>query len=155
KEGPPTPQSQLPLPAGRGLGGGSSGGWGVGLLALESQWAKKLAERVQVRSPEGQPGLMVFNPCSFPRRVALEVEGFRGTIAVGGPVKAVEVAGNLTRLVVEVPALGYAWVPRSGDASAPKQRVKLAEGLTVRNEFLECDIDATTGGIRSFRDLRT
>jgi hypothetical protein len=98
---------------------------------------------------------MVFNPCSFTRRVALEVEGFRGTIAVADPVKAVEVAGNLTRLVVEVPALGYAWVPRSGNASAPKPRVKLAEGLTVRNEFLECDIDAETGGIRSFRDLRT
>ena len=33
--------------------------------------------------------------------------------------------------------------------------MKLADGLTVRNEFFECDVDSQTGGIRSFRDLRT
>ena len=32
--------------------------------------------------------------------------------------------------------------------------MKLAEGLTVRNEFFECDVDSQTGGIRSFRDMR-
>ena len=40
-------------------------------------------------------------------------------------------------------------------AAQPKARIKLAEGLTVRNEFIECDLDVNTGGIRSFRDART
>jgi hypothetical protein len=125
------------------------------LADLEAHWAAKLADRVQVRSAEGQPGLMVLNPCSFTRRVVLEISDFRGTIPVADPVKAAEFSGNLARLVVEVPAFGFAWVPRGGNASAPRQRVKLAEGLTVRNEFIECDVDAETGGIRSFRDTRT
>ncbi len=125
------------------------------LTPLESHWAKRLADRVQVRAAEGQPGLMVFNPCSFARRVALEVEGFRGAIPVADPVKAAEFSGDRARLVVEVPAFGFAWVPRAGNAGLPKQRVKLADGLVVRNEFIECDVDAETGGIRSFRDSRT
>lgn len=122
---------------------------------LEAHWAKKLAERVQVRSADGTPGLMVLNPCSFTRRVALEVEGFRGAIAVADPVKAAEFSGTSAKLVVEVPAFGFAWVPRVGNASSPKARITLAEGLTVRNEFIECDVDPNTGGIRSFRDART
>jgi hypothetical protein len=134
---------------------GGLGGVGSSLLALESHWAKRLADRIQVRSAEGQPGLMVFNPCSFTRRVALELDGFRGVIPVADPVKAAEFSGSSAKLVVEVPAFGFAWVPRTGNAGAPKARMKLAEGLTVRNEFIECDVDATTGGIRSFRDTRT
>lgn len=125
------------------------------LEALESAWAKKLAERLQTRAADGQPGLLVFNPCGFTRRVALEVTGFRGAIAVADPVKAAEFDGDLARLVVEVPPLGFAWVPRAGTAPPPKARMKLADGLTVRNESFECDVDATTGGIRSFRDMRT
>jgi hypothetical protein len=125
------------------------------LAPLELHWAKKLADRIQVRSVEDQPGVLVFNPCSFTRRAALELEGVRGAIAVADPVKAAEFNGTTAKLVVEVPAFGFAWVPRTGTAAPPKARVKLAEGLTVRNEFLECDVDATTGGIRSFRDTRT
>jgi hypothetical protein len=132
-----------------------SGGAGSSLPALEAHWAKKLADRIQVRSADGQPGLMVFNPCSFTRRVALELDGFRGTIPVADPVKAAEFNGTAAKLVVEVPAFGFAWVPRAGAAQPPKPRIKLAEGLTVRNEFIECDIDVNTGGVRSFRDART
>ncbi len=139
-----------PFPSERG-----AGGVGSSLPPLEAHWAKKLADRIQVRSAEGQPGLMVLNPCSFTRRVALEVDGFRGAIAVTDPVKAAEFSGTHAKLVIEVPAFGFAWVPRVGTAPPPKPRVKLADALTVRNEFIECDVDATTGGIRSFRDTRT
>lgn len=130
-------------------------GEGDELGALEAHFAQKLADRVQVRAADGQPGLIVLNPCNFTRRVALEIEGFKGAIAVADAVKAAEFANGTARLVVEVPAFGFAWLPRAGAASPPKPRIKLADGLTVRNEFFECDIDAATGGIRSFRDLRT
>jgi hypothetical protein len=126
------------------------------LTMLESGFAKRLADRIQAHSPDGQPGLLVFNPCSFTRRVALELDGFRGPIPVEGPVKAAEFAGTVARLVVELPPLGFAWVPRQAAAGTPppKPRLKLAENLTVRNEFFEADVDAATGGLRSFRDLR-
>ena len=127
------------------------------LVPLETIFANRLAERLQTRSAEGQPGLLVFNPCGFTRRVALELPGFGGPIPVADSVKAAEFTGDLARLVVEVPPLGYAWIPRTAPVGTtqPKARVKLADGLTVRNEFIECDIDSQTGGIRSFRDLRT
>jgi hypothetical protein len=127
------------------------------LAPLESAWAKKLAERLQTRSAEGQPGLLVLNPCGFTRRVALELPGFRGPIPISDPVKAAEFTDAHARLVIEVPPLGYAWVPRQGQSGTPhpKSRMKLADGLTVRNEFFECDIDSQSGGIRSFRDMRT
>ncbi len=145
----PSPVGEAPTPSpARGEGEAA-------LAPLEAHWAKKLADRIQVRSADGQPGLMVFNTCAFTRRVVLEIDGFRGAIPVVDPVKAAEFSGTTARLVVEVPSLGFAWVPRGGTAAPPKARMKLADGLTVRNEFIECDIDATTGGIRSFRDLRT
>lgn len=131
------------------------GGEGDELASLESHFAQKLADRVQVRSADGQPGLIVLNPCNFTRRVTLEINDFKGAIAVADAVKAAEFANGTARLVVEVPAFGFVWLPRAGTASPPKSRIKLADGLTVRNEFFECDIDAATGGIRSFRDLRT
>ena len=126
------------------------------LAAHETAWAQRLADRIQARSAEGQPGLIVFNPCSFTRRAALELDGFRGPIPVADPVKAAEFAGTTARLVVEVPPLGYAWIPRGVPGTAPpKARLKLADGLTVRNEFFEADVDAASGGLRSFRDHRS
>jgi hypothetical protein len=139
-----------------GVNASASGGRESAVLdQLESTWAKKLAARLQTRSPENQPGYLIFNPCGFTRRVALELPGFRGVIPVADPVKAAEFTPEMSRLVVEVPSLGFAWIPRTGNATPPKPRMKLADGLTVRNEFFECDIDSATGGIRSFRDMRT
>src|SRR5262249_4626060 len=122
------------------------------LTLLESGFAKRLADRIQARAADGQPGLLVFNPCSFTRRVALELDGVRGPIPVEGAVKAAEFAGGTARLVVEVPSLGFAWVPRQGapGTPAPKPRLKLAENTVVRNEFFEAEVDSTTGGLRSF-----
>jgi hypothetical protein len=127
------------------------------LTFIEAAWAKKLAERLQTRSTEGQSGLLAFNTCSFTRRVVLDLPGFGGPIPVADPVKAAEFSGDQARIVVEIPPLGYAWIPRKGapGTASPKERLKLAQGLTVRNEFFECDIDSASGGIRSFRDLRT
>ena len=127
------------------------------LAAVESAIACRLADRVQIRSTPNTPGFMVFNPCNFTRRTALEIEGFRSPIAVEGPVKAAEFAGSMGKLVVEVPSLGFAWVPLAGPrgTAAPKAKMKYAEGMVVRNEFFEADIDPATGGLRAFRDLRT
>jgi hypothetical protein len=126
------------------------------LTLLESSIAKRLTERLQARSAEGQHGAMIFNPCSFTRRVAVELEGFSGVLPVADPIKAAEFEGGIARLVVELPPLGYVWLPRKGEEGPPpKARLKTAEGLTIRNEFFEADVDSATGGLRSFRDLRT
>jgi hypothetical protein len=86
--------------------------------------------------------------------VALELDGV-GLVPVDGPVKAAEVDGATARIVVEVPGCGFAWVPRGGGSPPAKPRIKTGDGLTVRNEFLEADLDPQTGGLRSVRDVRT
>ena len=126
------------------------------LSRCESDITKRLADRLQARSAEGRPGVMIFNTCSFARRMTVELEGFRGALPVADPIKAAEFSDGIARLVVEVPPLGYVWLPREGTAgSSPRARLKTADGLTIRNEFFEADVDSGTGGLRSFRDLRT
>jgi hypothetical protein len=124
------------------------------LEPVETAWAKKLADRVQSHAAEGQPGVMVFNPCGMARRVALELDGFPGPVPAEGVVKASEYEGGVARIVVEVPGLGFAWVPRTA-GPVMKPRIKTAEGTLVRNEYFEADLDPATGGLRGFRDART
>ncbi|MCZ2343131.1 MAG: hypothetical protein LC104_15265 [Bacteroidales bacterium] len=132
--------------------------WAEPLQELETYFARRLADRIQVRSPAGQPGWLIFNPFGFTRRVALEYADVLGAVPVVDPVKAAERDGNRVRLVVEVPSFGYAWVPRpqsEGATPAPKARIKTAEGMCVRNEFFEAELDPRTGALRAFRDTRT
>lgn len=123
----------------------------------ELPWAKKIAERLQSRAVANQPGFMLLNPCVFTRRVALELEGVRGPLAIEGPIKAAQFDADRARLVVEVPPLGFAWIPSQGapGTATPKQRIRMADGHIVRNEFFEAELDPATGGLKSFRDVRT
>jgi hypothetical protein len=127
------------------------------LATCELEWAEKLAARLQGRAADNQPGYMLLNPCAFPRRVALELDPIDGHFPVEGPVKAAQFDADKLRVVVEVPPLGFAWIPRSTTpgAAPPKARLRLAEPNMIRNEFFEAEIDPETGGIRAFRDLRT
>jgi hypothetical protein len=127
----------------------------AGLVSVERAVADRLVARLSARGEADKPGYYVLNPCAFTRRVALELEPFPGPIPVEGVVKAAQFDADKTRLVVEVPPLGFAWLPRTGHAAAPKTKVKSAEGTTLRNEFFEAEFDPATGGIKAFRDLRT
>lgn len=130
---------------------------GPELAEAEKQAAEALATRLQARAPTDRPGFLLLNPCGFARRVALELDGFEGVPPVEGPLKAVQLDGTAAKLVVEVPAFGFAWIPRGGPpASAPPtSRMKLADSHGVRNEFFEADVDPVTGGLRAIRDHRT
>jgi hypothetical protein len=99
---------------------------------------------------------MLLNPCSFIRRMSVELEGVSGPIPVEGPVKAAQFDPDKARLVVEVPAFGFAWIPRSASGAAPpRARMKLADTNVVRNEFFEAEIDSKTGALKALRDPRT
>src|SRR5262249_7237590 len=52
----------------------------------------------------------------------------------------------------EIPAFGFAWIPRAGTADAQGSRMRLADDSHVRNEFFEAEIDVATGGLRALRD---
>ena len=124
------------------------------LAEVEKKVAMTLADRLQARALPATPGYLVLNPCSFTRRVALEVDGGPVPVPVGRPIKASQLDGNMLRLVVEVPGLGFAWVPREGPSGTapPAVRMRLADQRGVRNEFFEAEIDQVTGGLRAICD---
>jgi hypothetical protein len=126
------------------------------LMEVQRLTAETLARRLVAHGQENNPGYLVLNPCSFTRRVVVELEGVAAPLPVGGPVKAFQLDGSTARLVMEVPGLGFAWVPKGGAAStAPAARMRLADDRCVRNEFFEAEIDPATGGLRGIRDHRT
>ncbi len=126
------------------------------LIKIQDESAAALARRLTARGQPGNPGYVVLNPCSFNRRVALELGGLSGPIPQGGPVKASQFNDGVGRIVVEVPALGFAWFPREGSAGPPPPgRLRMADERCVRNEYFEAEIDPATGGLRAIRDPRT
>jgi hypothetical protein len=129
---------------------------GPDLVKAEQEAAEALASRLLARAQEGGPGYLILNPCSFTRRVALELDEATTPLPIAGPVKACQIDGDRLRLVVEVPALGFCWFPKAGPPGTPpaKMRMRLADGRCVRNEFFEAEIDQETGGLRAFRDHR-
>lgn len=135
------------------------GDWLKHLDELEHSAAANLAERLQSRAQPNQPGFMLLNPCAFIRRVALELDPGQRPLAIAGPVKACQLDGDKLRVVVEVPALGYAWIPREGPVGTKPMpsRIKMADPqtMTLRNEFFEVEIDTATGGLKAIRDHRT
>lgn len=121
---------------------------------LESECAQRLAERLLARSESQQPGWLILNSSGSARRVGLELSA-PAPIPVDGPVKSSEFIDGTARVVVEVPGLGYAWIPRGMPGTVlPKPRLRLAEGTTVRNEFIEAEVDPATGAAKAIRDRK-
>jgi hypothetical protein len=127
------------------------------LRDLERQAADRLAEPLLARAPGNSPGFLVLNPCSFTRRTALELDDIADLLPLGGPIKASQVDAGKAKLVVEVPALGFAWFSRKPGPPGPPPaaRMRLADSRAVRNEFFEAEIDPGTGGLRAIRDHRS
>ncbi len=68
-----------------------------------------------------------------------------------GPLRAAQFTEHGVYAVVDLPAFGFGWVPREADPGRPPA---VTGGLTtrgrkLRNESIEIEIDATTGGLRS------
>jgi alpha-mannosidase len=122
---------------------------------IQNQTAEALARRLVARGQANSAGWLLLNPCSFTRRAALELSGLTRAVAAGGPVKACQIDGELARLVVEIPPLGFSWVPRDPpQGPALTTRIRLADERAVRNEFFEAEIDPQTGGLKTIRDTR-
>jgi hypothetical protein len=127
------------------------------LTAVQKEIAEALARRLVARGTPNNPGYLLLNPCSFARRVALELNDITTPLPLTGPVKACQLTNGTARLVVEVPALGFAWFPRTAPpgSAPPASRMRLADERCVRNEFFEAEVDPATGGLRGIRDHRT
>lgn len=122
--------------------------------ASMNQSAQTLADRLLAKGEEGKPGYLVMNPCSFARRTILELDNVEAPIPLGGPVKFSQFDEGRASLVVELPALGFAWFPAMGEPPANSKMV-MADERCVRNDIFEAEIHHETGGLKGIRDHRT
>jgi hypothetical protein len=131
----------------------------VELDDLEKRITAALADRLQARAEPNKPGCLILNPCGFARRAALELDGGAHPLPIGGIVKACQLEAGKLRTVIEIPALGFAWLPREGPPGTPpmtnKMRLGDQQSHTIRNDFFEVEVDAATGGLKAIRDHKT
>jgi len=98
-----------------------------------------------------RPGYLVLNPLCVSRRAAVILPEASLDLRPEGPLRAAQFTDEGVYAVVDLPSFGFAWVPREPDPEiAPISKGGLsARGHQIKNELMEVEIDATTGGIRS------
>jgi len=127
------------------------------LADFESSATGKLADVILHGGGE-EPGFLVLNPLSFPRRVSVELSDIESPPDVSGPVKSVQFDTTRKSVTLDVPAAGYVWVaanrnepaaPKGGPAGkdAATQSANMIAERVIRNEFFEVHINEATGGI--------
>ncbi len=101
------------------------------------------------------PYLIVVNPLGFARRIICPVSAQFKSAQANQPVYAVDADHRGGFLAVDVPAFGFAMVPASGEGRDEKRNEPaIVDGLRLRNEFFELEVDERTGGIRSIHTYR-
>lgn len=120
---------------------------------LGPYWTRALARGIAGARTDGRPGYLVLNPVGTARRAPVLLPGAAADLRPEGPLRAVQVIENEVWGVVDVPAFGFAWVPRENAATAPPPPASVvsARDRTLRNETIAVEIDRTTGGIRGVR----
>jgi hypothetical protein len=113
-------------------------------------WCQALGQ-----TPNGQPGYLIVNPSSFPRRLGIESKEQLQNPTIDQTVRACESLGSGSAFLVDLPGWSYAWIPVQGQAtSAPEKLEPLASGRRLKNTQIEIEIDKKTGGIRGIWSLR-
>jgi alpha-mannosidase len=106
----------------------------------------------------GRPGYLVFNPLGLPRRTAVLLPDAAPDLRPVGPLRAAQFTDEGVWAVVDLPAFGFAWVPRETDfeaAPVPPGAVSASErDRLLRNESMEVEVDPATGGIRGLKASR-
>ncbi|MBX6315852.1 MAG: glycosyl hydrolase family 38, partial [Isosphaeraceae bacterium] len=119
----------------------------------EGTWIAACARALLDTATLDRPGYLVLNPLGVPRRAAVLLPEAAPDLRLEGPLRVAQFTDEGVWAVVELPAFGFAWVPRasSPNAAAPPIGVLSARGRPLKNETIELEIDEATGGLRSLR----
>jgi alpha-mannosidase len=120
---------------------------------LEPFWAGAAARGVVGEATGGRPGFLVVNPAGIPRRAAVLLPDAAMDLRPEGPLRAAQFTEEGVWAVVELPAFGFAWVPRDSNyeaSPAPVGNVSVRDKV-LRNEAIGVEIDTSTGGIRGIK----
>lgn len=117
------------------------------------QLTTEVAEVLTNQANDQQEGYLLFNPLSFPRRVFVSTDDFQAT--ADQPTYAVKSPheSDSRRFVADVSGMGVATVRPASRTTRRTRKIPppMAENHVLRNEFLEAEIDPTTGGLRGLR----
>ncbi len=119
-----------------------------------AQQAAALAACLTRGSSDPREGLLVFNTHSAARDLSLEWPTSWGRLNASSPPQ--QLLGDRIVALVNVPALGYAWLPLTPGAPPPlaKGEATMVDGHVLRNELIEATISPDTGALKSLRDFR-
>ena len=110
-------------------------------------WRADIARHVDPdrSASAGRPGYLVINPLNVPRRAAVVLPDAALDLRPDGPLRAAQFTDEGVWAVVDLPAFGFAWVPKEADSTRPPapSRALSARGRQLRNESIEVEIDAT------------
>lgn len=98
------------------------------------------------------PGYLCINTCSFSRKVPVQLAN--ATTLLPAPAWASQKAEQGIDAVIEVPPLGFAWIPCAVEKGAKVRLPKatIVQGTMLQNDYIMLEVDPATGGIRSIRD---
>jgi alpha-mannosidase len=123
-------------------------------------WAERLTRHMVAAAKENptlagsktatRPGYLVINPLDTPRRAPVLLPEAALDLRSEGPLRSAQFTDEGVYAVVDLPALGFAWVPRELNPEMPPALAGglSARGRQLRNESIELEIDQGTGGIR-------
>ncbi len=98
---------------------------------------------------------LVANPLNFARRMGVELP-WEHSPAVKPPVIVSGSAGaNRQFAMVDVPAMGFAWIEQAASAPAASRTKPIASENVLRNEFFEATVSRSSGGIQSIYNFKT
>ncbi len=118
------------------------------LESATTSWANCLSGK------SGSAGVLVINPCSFVRRMGMETPDLNSLPMVEKPIYAADSSGGPTQVVVDVPPMGYVFIPKDGGGKRDSRPLLLAEDNTLRNEFFEAVINPTTGTLAAMHEYK-
>jgi alpha-mannosidase len=125
------------------------------LARREPLWAESLCRGIlatqAATTATRRSGYMVFNPLGVPRQVAVILPEAALDLRPEGPLRSSQFIDEGVATVVDLPAFGFAWVPREPNLDRPPAAPGglSARGRVLKNESIELEIDEGTGGIRS------
>lgn len=120
------------------------------IAELQGELAKQLSTAL-VSGTNTPLNKTVINPLPFARRILITGDALP-TAGTGPNVYASSADHAEQRTLVDVPAMGFATVVCDGASPPGLDGPDLADGMTLRNEFLSVAIDEVTGSLRSLRD---
>jgi len=128
----------------------------------ESEAAAQLAAAIRDPQEGAESGLLFFNPRSHRVRWPVDVQDLEMLPEVAPPVLAASESEGIKQALVEIPAMGFAWIgpgkPTSSPGKSESRAKKLpdesplaAEGNELRNEYFQVRVHPKTGALQSIQ----